>query len=98
MLLLLVALQTEKAEQGGVMGLGAAGGQTTGDIDMEVGPERILKPMTRWMAVGFLFISILGAIDAHKLTFVHFIVAFAIYLVVMLYGSIIWGTVMRTKR
>ncbi len=97
-LIILMAIQTDKAEQGGVMGLGAAGGRTSGSIDMPVGMERILKPLTKWVGIGFLFTSILSAIPDNKLTFVHFIVALAIYVLVMLYGETVWRTVMGTRR
>jgi preprotein translocase subunit SecG len=86
---ILMAVQTSKAEQGGVMGLGAAGGRGAGEIDMLVGAERILKPLTRWMAIGFLFSSLLAAIP--NATIVHFAVILALYLVIMLYGNLIWA-------
>ncbi len=85
-----MALQTEKAQQGGVMGLGATGGRQSGNIDMLVGAERILKPATKWSSVGFLFSSLLASIPADKVTIVHFIVFLAIYLVIMLYGDRVW--------
>ena len=50
LLVVLMAVQTEKVEQGGVMGIGATGGRQTGGVDLLVGGERILKPLTRWAA------------------------------------------------
>jgi protein translocase SecG subunit len=90
-LVVLLAVQTSKAEQGGVMGLGAAGGRGAGEIDMLVGAERILKPLTRWVAIGFLATSILAAIQ--NVTFIHFIVVLALYVVIMLFGNRIWAVV-----
>jgi len=93
-----MAIQTDKAEQGGVMGIGAAGGRTSGSIDMPVGMERILKPLTKWIGIGFLFASILSAIPADKITVVHFLVTLVIYVFAMLYGETLWRTVMGTRR
>ena len=98
-LIILMAIQTDKAEQGGggVMGLGAAGGRTSGQIDMPVGAERFLKPMTKWIVVGFLFTSILNALG-DDVTIWHFLVALVIYLFVMLFGGMVWNTVTGLKR
>jgi preprotein translocase subunit SecG len=93
--IILMAVQTSKAEQGGVMGLGAAGGRGAGEIDMLVGAERILKPLTRWMAIGFLFSSVLSAIQ--NVTIWHFLCFFALYLVVMVFGNPIWRTITGTR-
>ena len=87
-LIALLAVQNSKAEQGGVMGIGAAGGRGAGEIDMLVGSERILKPLTKWVAIGFLFLSLLSAIPT--INFIHFIIIVALYLVVMLFGDSIW--------
>ena len=89
----LTAAQSEKAEQGGVMGLGAAGGRTASDIEVSVGADRILKPLTRWSAVGFLFASVLGALPKEKLDAWHFFALLIVYLVVMLFGTPIWDAV-----
>jgi protein translocase SecG subunit len=92
-LVALLAIQTDKAEQsGGVMGLGAAGGRSSGGVELAVGPERILKPLTTWIAVGFLFSSLLNAIpkDNKGLSPVTFLVVVALYLFVMLVGGKIW--------
>ena len=91
-LVILMAVQTEKAQQGGVMGLGASGGRSTGDIDMAVGTERIFKPLTKWLAGGFLASSVLAAIDAKKLTVWHVLVVIVLYVVAMLYGGLVWQT------
>ena len=98
-LIVLMAIQTDKAQQGGggVMGLGAAGGRTSGQIDMPVGAERILKPLTKWIVIGFLFTSILNALG-DDVTIWHFLIALVIYLVVMLFGSLVWNAVTGPKR
>jgi preprotein translocase subunit SecG len=94
-LVLLMAVQTDKAEQGGggVMGLGAAGGRTSGNVNMAVGAERILKPLTAWVGIGFLFSSFLNAIP--KLTWTHVGVTLLIYLFVMLVGNRVWAAITR---
>lgn len=93
-LIVLMALQTDKAEQGGVMGIGAAGGRQSGSVDMMVGPERILKPATKWSAIGLLFSALLAGIPTDKVSIVHFLVFLAIYLVIMLFGDRVWRTIL----
>ena len=90
MLVVLLAIQTDKAEQsgGGVMGLGATGGRTSSNIDLPVGMERILKPLTTWTAMGFLASSMLNAIP--NVTIIHFIVVLAVYVLAMIFGNTIW--------
>ena len=95
-LIVLMAVQTDKAEQGGVMGIGAAGGRSSSDIDVAVGPERILKPLTKWMAIGFLFSSVLSAVP--NVTYIHILVIVALYLVIMLFGDNVWRAVTGTRR
>lgn len=92
----LMALQTDKAEQGGVMGIGGAGGRQAGSVDVLVGPERILKPLTRWSAIGFLFTSIFAAIPNPNIG--QFISLLAIYLVLMLFGDRVWKSILGLAR
>lgn len=90
-LVVLLAIQTDKTEQsGGVMGLGAAGGRTSSGVELAVGKERILKPLTVWVAVGFLCSSMFNAIPADKQTPATFAIIFAVYLFVMLVGGKLW--------
>ena len=88
-----MAVQTDKAEQGGggVMGLGAAGGRSSGSINMAVGAERILKPATSWMAVGFLFSSVLNAMPNKQ--WYHIVGAIVAYILVMRFGTMLWKIV-----
>lgn len=87
----LMAIQTDKAEQSGVMGLGGQGGRNMGSIDMPVGAERILKPMSKWVAVGFLFLSAMAAMNGEgQLFWWHFPIAIVLYAGIMLYGNKIW--------
>jgi protein translocase SecG subunit len=97
-LIALLAVQTDKTEQGGggVMGLGAAGGRTAGNVSMAVGAERILKPLTIWMAIGFLFSSFLNAIPDDKLTVIHVLGSIVLYLIVMTIGSRLWAVATRS--
>ena len=90
-LVALLAIQTSKAEQGGVMGIGAAGGRGAGEIDMLVGSERILKPLTKWVAIAFLFLSLLAAIPT--ISIVHVLVLVVLYVLVMLFGNNIWKAI-----
>jgi preprotein translocase subunit SecG len=97
LLVILMALQTEKAEQGGgVMGLGAAGGRQSGSVDMMVGPERILKPLTRWSAIGLLFSSIFAAAKDPSIPL--FLGLLAVYVALMLFGNQIWRAVIGVNR
>lgn len=96
-LIVLMAVQTDKAEQGGVMGLGGQGARGTGEIDMLVGPERLLKPLTKWVGVGFLFLSVLSAVEGGP-SVPQFIGVLAVYLVAMLYGDRIWAALTGAKR
>ena len=97
-LIVLMAIQTDKAEQGGggVMGLGAASGRSSGNINMSVGAERILKPLTVWMAVGFLFSSLLNALPTK--TWIHLVVAIVIYVLIMTFGGRVWNAVTGANR
>ena len=92
----LMAIQTDKAEQSGVMGLGGQGGRSMGAIDMPVGAERILKPMSKWVAVAFLFLSSMAAMNGHgTLQWYHFPIALALYVVVMTSGNKLWEGFLR---
>jgi protein translocase SecG subunit len=89
-LVALLAVQTDKTEQsGGVMGIGGAGGRATGGVELAVGAERILKPLTTWIAVGFLFSSMMNAMPGGP-TPTSFAVFVAIYLFVMFVGGKLW--------
>lgn len=96
----LMAVQTDRAEQSGVMGLGGQGGRMSGAIDMPVGAERILKPLTKWVVVAFLIISALASME-HLMakdggvTIVHLAGGLALYLVIMLLGNRIWDGIVR---
>ncbi len=93
---ILMAIQTDKAEQSGVMGLGGQGGRSMGAIDMPVGAERILKPMSKWIAVAFLFLSSMAAMNGEgALHWYHFPVAIALYLIVMVLGNRMWENFVR---
>jgi protein translocase SecG subunit len=99
----LMAVQTDRAEQSGVMGLGGQGGRMGGTIEMPVGAERILKPLTKWVAVAFLILSILSSMQASvhsknandNLSPLYLVGGIAIYLVIMLVGNRIWDGFVR---
>lgn len=97
-LTVLMAVQTDKTEQGGggVMGLGAAGGRSAGSIDLPVGAERILKPLTAWLAVGFLMSSVLNAMKNQQ--WYHLVGAIVLYVLVMRFGGLLWKTVTGANR
>ena len=101
--IVLMAVQTDKNEQSGVMGLGAQGGRMSGSIDMPVGAERILKPMSKWSGIGFLFASVLAAAHSELassnsggLPWYVLIAAIAVYAFVMLFGNVVWAGFLRT--
>lgn len=96
--IILMAIQTDKAEQGGVMGIGASGGNSAGEIDMSVGAERILKPLTKWMVGGFLASSILSAVGPDKINVWHVLGGIALFTVLMLFGGPVWQTVTGMKK
>ncbi|BCM91904.1 hypothetical protein IAD21_03782 [Abditibacteriota bacterium] len=96
--IVLMAVQTDKNEQSGVMGLGAQGGRMSGSIDMPVGAERILKPMSKWSGIGFIFSSILAAANSENpggLPWYILVGAIAVYAVVMLFGDKLWSSFLR---
>lgn len=89
--IVLMAVQTDKAEAGGVMGLGGQGGRVGEEVDMPVGAERILKPLSKWLAIGFLFLSALAAMNGEgKLPWWGLLFAFVIYGLVMIVGDRMW--------
>lgn len=89
-LVALLAVQTDKTEQsGGVMGIGGAGGRMTDGVELAVGAERILRPLTAWVAVGFLFSSAMNAMPGGP-TPISFVIFLAVYLFVMLVGGKLW--------
>lgn len=96
--IVLMAVQTDKNEQSGVMGLGAQGGRMSGSIDMPVGAERILKPMSKWSAIGFLFASLLAAANSQLpqgLPWYTFVGAIGLYVFVMILGNQVWSSFLR---
>jgi len=98
-LLVLVAVTEDKNEQGGgVMGLGASGGRSAGEVDMVVGMERITKPASRWVGGAFLAVSVVAAFGTNTVTIWHFLVIGVLYLVAMFYGGVIWETISGTRQ
>ena len=87
----LMAVQTDKAEAGGVMGLGGQGGRVGEEVDMPVGAERILKPLSKWTAIAFLFLSAMAAMHGEgKFPWWGFVIGVVLYLFVMLAGDRLW--------
>ena len=101
--IVLMAVQTDKNEQSGVMGLGAQGGRMSGSIDMPVGAERILKPMSKWSGIGFLFASVLAAANStlaqpgsnSGLPWYVLVGGIGVYLFVMILGDSVWKRFLR---
>ena len=98
--IVLMAVQTDKAEAGGVMGLGGQGGRVGNEVDMAVGAERILKPLSKWLAIAFLFLSALAAMNGEivaqskgtqSLPFWVLLIGLALYAFVMLIGDRLWA-------
>jgi len=92
-LVVLMAIQTDKAQQGGVMGLGGAGARSTGTIDMAVGAERILKPFTRWTCGAFFTFSVLAAIQPNNMHWYHVVIGLVVYILAMMFGGKVWQTI-----
>jgi preprotein translocase subunit SecG len=91
--IVLMAIQTDKNEQSGVMGLGAQGGRMSGSIDMPVGAERILKPMSKWAGIGFISRPLGGGeLDQWRLALVCGRGAIGVYLFVMILGNQLWSS------
>ena len=97
--IVLMAIQTDKADAGGVMGLGGQGGSVGEEVDMLVGAERHLKPLSKWLAIGFLFLSALAAMNgeivantkgAQALPFWVFLLGLVVFLFIMLVGDRLW--------
>ncbi len=96
--IVLMAVQTDKNEQSGVMGLGAQGGRMSGSIDTPVGAERILKPMSKWSGIGFLFASLMAAANSQNpggLPWYFLVGGIGLYLFVMIMGDIVWKSFLR---
>lgn len=96
--IILMAVQTDKNEQSGVMGLGAQGGRMSGSIDMPVGAERILKPLSKWSAIGFIFASLLAAANStmpQGLPWYTLVGAIGLYALVMVFGNQLWSSFLR---
>ena len=95
--IVLMAVQTDKNEQSGVMGLGAQGGRMSGSIDMPVGAERILNPMSKWSGIGFVFASLMAAAHSENggLPWYFLVGGIGLYLFVMIMGDIVWKSFLR---
>ena len=94
---ILMAVQTDKADAGGVMGLGGQGGRVGEEVDMAVGAERILKPLSKWLAVGFLFLSAMAAMNGEgRLPWWGVLVFVALFLFVMTLGNRLWASFTRS--
>lgn len=65
-LILIIASQTTKSEQGGAgMGWGTIGGQASSTVH-KFGLEAQITRVTTWIAVGFFALSFIGALlEAH---------------------------------
>jgi len=97
-LIIMMAVQTDKAEQGGVMGIGGAGGRNAGEIDIEVGAQRILKPLTKWLCGGFVASSILAAVDPALISVWHLLIGAGLFVVLMMFGATVWQVLTGMKR
>ena len=92
------ARRLQKTLAPAALGQTESGGRAAGEIDMDVGAERILKPLTKWMSGGFLASSVLAAINSDKLTIWLVLGGTALFVVLMMYGALAWQTVTGMKR
>lgn len=94
----LMAVQTERAQQSGIMGLGGQGGRMGGEIDMPVGAERILKPLTKWVVVAFLITCVMSALEMNEnvaLSWYHVVLGVVVFSVVVGFGDRLWDGFLR---
>jgi len=85
-LIVVIMFQTTKSEGGtGGMGWGTIGGKATSSLDALVGMDRILKPLTFWLAITFLVTAILNGTDEKKLGTMLTVIG-PLYFIAMVWG------------
>ncbi|PIX45235.1 MAG: preprotein translocase subunit SecG [Armatimonadetes bacterium CG_4_8_14_3_um_filter_58_9] len=85
-LVAVIMFQTTKSEGGtGSMGWGTIGGKASSSLDVAVGIDRILKPLTFWLAVTFLVTAILNGAGEKTLGPMLAFVG-PVYIVAMIWG------------
>ncbi|MBI3921078.1 MAG: preprotein translocase subunit SecG [Armatimonadetes bacterium] len=85
-LVAVIMFQVTKSEGGGGgLGWGTIGGKATSSLNIPVGVERILQPLTFWCAVTFLVSATLNSVDEKKLGTVLTVVG-PLYIIAMVWG------------
>jgi protein translocase SecG subunit len=87
-LIVVIMLQVTKSEgsSGGAgLGWGTIGGKSSASVNIPVGVERILQPLTTWLALTFLVTALLKAVPGPKLAGTTSIVG-PLYLAAMIWG------------
>ena len=51
-----------------------------------------------WVGGAFLAVSVVAAFSTNTVTIWHFLIVAALYLIAMLYGSVIWETICGTRQ
>lgn len=87
-----IMFQVTKSEgSAGGMGWGTIGGKASSSLNVSVGVERILNPLTFWLAVTWLMSAMLHSVDDKKLGVMLTVVG-PIYII-----SLIWGRQILTR-
>jgi len=87
-LVAVIMLQTTKSEgsSGGAgLGWGTIGGKSSASVNVPVGIERILQPLTTWLALTFFVTAILNAVDGERFTATLSVLG-PLYIVAMIWG------------
>jgi len=87
-LIVVIMLQVTKSEgsSGGAgLGWGTIGGKSSASVNIPVGVERILQPLTTWLALTFLVTACLKAVPAPKLAGATSIIG------PLYFAAMIWG-------
>lgn len=86
-LIVVIMFQVTKSEGGsGGLGWGTIGGKASSSLNVSVGVERILNPLTFWCAVTFLVTALLHSIDAQRLG-PALIVIVPVYITLIIFGK-----------
>ncbi len=83
-LIVVTVLTVTKSETTGGM-MGTLGGKASSAMNLPVGMDRFLQPLTIIFATGFLATAVLNAMgDAMK--WMHFVVVMGLYVLILMYG------------
>jgi protein translocase SecG subunit len=84
-LIVVTLLTASKSETTGGM-MGALGGKVSSAMNLPVGIDRFLQPLTIIFATGFIATAILNALGSN-MKWLHFVVVMGLYVLVLTYGK-----------